>query len=255
MKKVFCLILILLSLVMVALGENSIISYEQLISGAYNGETIEVNAKAIPIIPYYNLIYLWAIEKEDGSFEVVDNSETRWCVTEEDYKRASSREKEALDNGEVFTLEIKLRKDGIPMVNSFRLQGSMSQEQMLQQYLWISLAVIFVMVCIAVVCFKRSKYSPPKYRPVAVKTKFIDSSHTATSQIKTGSAVGRAAVGGLIAGPVGALVGAGTAKQKTVEHHTTTFMVYYDDGSRKAETVSNGSYQYKRYMELLDVGE
>lgn len=255
MKKVLCLILVLFSLVTTGLGENAAISYEQLISGAYNGETVEVNAKAMSIIPYYNLIYLWAIEKEDGSFEVVDNSETRWCVTEEDYKRASSREKEAFDNGEVFTLEINLWKDGTPKVNSFRLQGTMSQEQMLQQYLLISLGAIAVLICIAVVYFKRSRNSLPKYCPVAVRTKFIDSSHTATSQTKAGSVVGRAAVGSLIAGPVGALVGAGTAKHRIVEHHTTTFMVYYDDGSRKAETVSNGSYQYKQYMELLDVGD
>lgn len=255
MKKLFCWLIVLLCLVSTARGENITISYEQLVSGKYDGDTIEVNAKALPITPYYNLIYLWTVEKEDGSFEVVDNSETRWCVTEEDYKRASSREKKAFDNGEVFTLEIKLFENGTPRVNSFRLQGTMSQEQMLQQYSLISLGVIAVLICISVVCFKRSRNSPPKYRPVAVRTKFIDSSHTATAQTKTCSAVGRAAVGSLIAGPVGALVGAGTAKQKIVEYHTTTFIVYYNDGSRKAETVSNGSYQYKRYMELLDVGD
>jgi uncharacterized membrane protein YeaQ/YmgE (transglycosylase-associated protein family) len=90
-----------------------------------------------------------------------------------------------------------------------------------------------------------------------VKTKFIDSSHTATStsRTSTSSAIGRAAVGSMIAGPVGAVVGASTAKQRhTVnEHHTTTFMVYYSDGTHRHETVENNSSKYNLYMSKLEL--
>ena len=90
-----------------------------------------------------------------------------------------------------------------------------------------------------------------------VKTKFIDSSHTATSSSRTkaGSALARGAVGGALLGPVGMVAGAASAKKKTVvkESHTTTFMVYYEDGTHKAETVSNSSALYEIYMSKLEM--
>lgn len=94
-------------------------------------------------------------------------------------------------------------------------------------------------------------------RQTVVKTKFIDSSHTVTQTAtpKTGSAIGRAVVGDTVAGPVGAIVGASTAKQKvtTEEKHETTFMVWYSDGTRKHETVANGTELYNFYMDMLDL--
>lgn len=258
MKKLISIFFILLCLnPAICFGEESVITYEQLVSGDFNGETVEVRAKAIPMNQYYNLIYMWSVEKEDGTFEFVDMSQTRWCVSEEDYDKASSSEKEAFHNEDVFILTVWLRNDGQPSVREFRLPGAMSEDESMALFLMI-FGGAFVL-CIIVLIFignrKRDETIPVRRQPQAIKTKFIDSSHTATSRAKTGSAVGRAAVGGMIAGPIGAIVGASTAKHKTTEHHTTTFMVYYDDGTRKVETVSNGSYQYDKYMKLLDMGD
>lgn len=85
-----------------------------------------------------------------------------------------------------------------------------------------------------------------------VKTKIVDSSHTSSNQVSTGSAVGRAVVGNALFGGVGAVVGASTAKRKTKEHHTTTFLVYYDNGTTLHKTVENGTPLYEKYMAKLE---
>ena len=94
-------------------------------------------------------------------------------------------------------------------------------------------------------------------RKTVWKTRFIDSSHTATSssRIRTGSAVARGLVGGALLGPVGAVAGAATGRQRTTvnEHHTTTFMVYYIDGSHRVETVENTTERYRIYMSKLEM--
>lgn len=259
MKKVLCLwiCLILMAITHISYAENTIVTYEQIVNGECNGQTIEI--EAIPlVIDYYNLRYVWAVKTADGDYEQVSETESRWCVSEDEYNKASSAEKDAFDNQDAFILTVSLREDGRPFVEEFRLPGTMSEDE--------SMSLFFlVMVVLLVLCFvvlivlgnkKQNDGAPIRRKlPEVVKTKFIDSSHTATSHAKTSSAVGRAAVGGMIAGPFGAIVGASTAKHKTTEHHTTTFMVYYDDGTRKVETVSNGSYQYDKYMRLLDMGD
>lgn len=104
---------------------------------------------------------------------------------------------------------------------------------------------------------KKDKEKKEKAKTEVIKTKIIDTSHTATvtSKAKTGSSVGRAVIGGAIAGPAGAMIGAGTAKRKVTvdEHHTTTFMVFYQDGTRNHDTVENGTELYHIYMEKLDI--
>lgn len=82
-----------------------------------------------------------------------------------------------------------------------------------------------------------------------LKTKIIDT--FTDSRASTGSAVGRAIVGNLLAGPVGAVVGASTAKDKITRE--TMFMVFYTDGTREHKTVRNGSRQYEEYMKYLEL--
>lgn len=257
MKK-FLIVFLCLFLPVSALADKlPRITYEQVVSGEYYGQEVEINAIAVPMASYYNLTHFWSVEKEDGTFEIVDKSETRWCLSEEDYKKASNDEKKAIDEQDVLTLTVYFKNNGTPHIREFRLPGAMTSEQELECFIYAAFGVLALLIVLLIIMGKRkqNEYIPSVRKPQVIKTKFVDSSHTATSKTKTGSAVGRAAIGGLVAGPVGALVGAGTAKQKTVERHTTTFMVYYDDGSRKVETVSNGSYQYDRYMELLDMGD
>lgn len=122
----------------------------------------------------------------------------------------------------------------------------------------IMMGTLIVIVPILIInTYLQEKKQIEKERPRIVKTAIVDSSHIATSssKAKTGSAVGRAVVGGMVAGPIGAIIGAGTAKQKTTvtEHHTTTFMIWYTDGTRQHKTVENGGMWYNLYMEKLDI--
>lgn len=130
----------------------------------------------------------------------------------------------------------------------------------------IMFAVAFVIVIYLAISEhkRRKKYGKPmsaeQYQKMMekdpyeiVKTKIIDTSHTSSDQVSTGSVVGRAVVGNALFGGVGAVVGASTAKKKTKEHHTTTFMVYYDNGMTQHKTVENGSKLYEKYMAKLEV--
>ncbi|WP_459129200.1 hypothetical protein [Guggenheimella bovis] len=130
----------------------------------------------------------------------------------------------------------------------------------------IIFAVVFI--CLIYIAIeehqRRKKYGKPitveQYRKMMetdpyeiVKTKIIDTSHTSSDQVSTGSAVGRAVIGGALFGDIGAIVGASTAKRKVKEHHTTTFMVYYDNGMTQHKTVENGSKLYEKFMAKLEV--
>ena len=120
----------------------------------------------------------------------------------------------------------------------------------------VALFVIAVSVVLWVELIQESR-TLKKETQTVVKTIFIDSSHTATvtQNPRTGSAIGRAFVGGAIAGPAGAVIGAGTAKQKgnVNETHKTTFIVWYIDGHWEHKTVDNNSKLYNLYMSRLDL--
>lgn len=138
-------------------------------------------------------------------------------------------------------------------------------EEFVQKY-FIAIALVFLLIVLFLTYLwyklwkKKNAAREEKMKRLAAsiaKTKIIDTSHTATatSKAKTGSSVGRAVIGGAIAGPAGAMIGAGTAKRKVTvdEHHTTTFMVFYQDGTRNHDTVENGTELYHIYMEKLDI--
>ena len=89
------------------------------------------------------------------------------------------------------------------------------------------------------------------YLETIQKTVIVDSSHTATSQPKKSSMVGRAVVGDLLFGTTGAIIGAATAKHTVKEKHATTFLVYFTNGTTRAITVDNNSKEYRMYMSKL----
>lgn len=102
---------------------------------------------------------------------------------------------------------------------------------------------------------RRKSIADERFR--VVKTKLLDSCHTATStsRLNTDSALGRGILGGAAFGTVGAILGVASAEQEVTIHerHTTTFMVWYKDGLRTHRTVDNGSDLYNIYMDKLDV--
>ncbi|MCM1233984.1 MAG: hypothetical protein NC489_28080 [Ruminococcus flavefaciens] len=79
---------------------------------------------------------------------------------------------------------------------------------------------------------------------VIEKTRIID----AYGKKSTSSAAMRGTVGGAVAGPVGAIVGASTAKDK----RSTTFLIFYKDGKRITRTVANNSAEYQKYIQYLE---
>lgn len=263
--KRFLLLILICSLLFIGSSvadEPPIITFEQVKSGEYYGETVRMNAIAIEITPYYNLRYLWAIERSDGEFEIVDNSESRWSITEEEYEHASSKVKAAIDNQEPFLLTVNLSNKGLPLVQSYSLVNNevlFDFEEYVAPCL-VGLCIISIMMIIAKIIdtsIQAKKHRLDDERERVIKTKFVDSSHTSTitSQTSLGSAIGRAVVGGMVAGTLGSVVGASTAKQRhtTHEKHSTTFMVYYKNGCNVVKTVDNSSAEYKLYMEKLEI--
>lgn len=87
-----------------------------------------------------------------------------------------------------------------------------------------------------------------------VKTRLLDSG--TTTQMRTGGAVhalGRAAVGNLIAGPLGALAGAATTPGRVSERREVAFKVWFEDGHTEVQVLTLPDVRYKKYLELLDV--
>lgn len=73
----------------------------------------------------------------------------------------------------------------------------------------------------------------------------------AVSKGSLGSALGRAAVGGMIAGGAGAFAGAVTGKRTTKFRGETTFRLTYQDGHTEIETVMDQTPIWEKYMKLV----
>lgn len=116
--------------------------------------------------------------------------------------------------------------------------------------------LIFLIVCAALVAglilfskFLRKiedEWEQEKWN--VVKTRFVKTD--VRIETSTSSAVGRAIIGDIVAGPVGAMVGAATAKEN--DKSESTFIVFYKDGSSEVRTVRNHSDSYDLYMSRLE---
>lgn len=77
------------------------------------------------------------------------------------------------------------------------------------------------------------------------------------TKTKTGSAIGRGVVGGALLGPAGAIIGASTAKKKTITKEVDSgerkFLVEYTDGTRAEETAKVGTSRYNYLMSKLNM--
>ena len=77
-----------------------------------------------------------------------------------------------------------------------------------------------------------------------VRTTIIDTD----SRKSAASSIGRGIVGGFFLGGAGMFGGAMSGKNKK----TTTFLIEYEDGKQKVETVKNGSMSYNLYIKFLN---
>ena len=79
---------------------------------------------------------------------------------------------------------------------------------------------------------------------VILKTRIVD----AYGKTSTASAITRSVAGNVVAGPIGAVVGASTSKS----NRSTTFLIIYENGKKVTRTVPNNSFEYQKYIKYLD---
>ncbi|MDI9506610.1 MAG: hypothetical protein GX246_10085 [Clostridiales bacterium] len=99
----------------------------------------------------------------------------------------------------------------------------------------------------------REERERKKLAQTVVKTRILDGySVTRGSGGGLLETAGRAMIGEWLGGPVGAIIGGATARRTYREYRYTTFKVWYGDGKTKIKTVSNGSYDWEKFIEKLE---
>lgn len=96
---------------------------------------------------------------------------------------------------------------------------------------------------------KRNRKSQAKDARIKARTIVRATIISAGSKANTSSAIGRAIIGDFIAGGVGSVVGASTAKQDG----TTKFLVEYQDGHKAMETVKDNSLRFQELMSYVEM--
>ena len=96
----------------------------------------------------------------------------------------------------------------------------------------------------------KKEFNPNEIVRAAIIDNSASSYKTKTSAT---SAIGRAVVGDVIAGPVGSIIGAGTAKKSTqeIKGKKVRFLVEYADGKKKTEDVKVDSRRYKELIQYM----
>ena len=114
--------------------------------------------------------------------------------------------------------------------------------------------VIFVpaFVLKVVMPLRREKKRKKHLRNV-VKTRLLGVGNDVAVTTDTLDAIGRGVIGGAVAGPMGAAVGASTARRtvSSTGARQVTFLVYMRSGKKLIKTVSKGTPEYRRYMKKL----
>lgn len=130
---------------------------------------------------------------------------------------------------------------------------AITSEQLSVAY-WIVMVIgVILLICMIINDIHKKKH-PPK---TVVKTKLIDkhdNSHSST-RTSTSSALGRGIVGAAIAGPIGALAGAATARSETVTNSDTeyTFKVWWSDDTTSIERCKYDDANYRRFIEKIEL--
>ena len=120
--------------------------------------------------------------------------------------------------------------------------------------------LIIAGIVLFIICEVGSKLMPPKPQKepkTVVKTMLLDkhdNSHSST-RTSTSSALGRGIVGAAIAGPIGALAGAATARSETVTNSDTeyTFKVWWSDDTTTIERCKYDDANYRRFIEKIEL--
>lgn len=235
--------------------------YEDVMSGEYVDEYVCVKARRD-----MTARNLWEIEIENkaGEFVAVDGDDD-WSIRYSLFDECGEELERAYKNGEPVKVKLAIYKDGdarILDVYSYEHTTGRAALEGLTASMPILLVggIVMAVVIIALAMSgptKSYKCEPaPDNRNIRtiVSVRIMDSTGPAYgSKTSTASAVGRAVVGDMLAGPTGAFIGVATAKQKPVKVNdgTMTFRVNWSDGSQTTETYSKGTPMYEKLIKLV----
>lgn len=273
--------------------EQKIITYEKMQAGNYEGDSFRVIAKPVKGTIYGRTAWIWLVQNRQGDFQTVDGGHD-WLVDEYELEKLSTDQQASIRAGEEFVLTInelagRLYVKGFEKhVQPVRGSGEYDTDDRTSMiFCFVFIGGCVIAIIIGVVYSKAKKKRQIEYygsedklaeaereaeiiewqqkererqrrerARTIVKTRIIDfysNSHT-TGRTSATSAVGRGIVGGMIAGPLGAAVGASTAKKKytTNEQRVVIFKVWYADGHDEIKRVSQGSSDYNKFIEKIE---
>lgn len=233
--------------------------YEGLNPAEHLDERVNIRAMRDP---WYSDV--WSVENEAGEFIPVEDS-ADWTVRYTMFEKCDPSLKKLYDEGKPvkLTLYFSSRGEG-RIMDVYEYDHTTFGELAESMPMILGVAAVGI-VAIIIVCIalsaggptKRYRMEPPRQERnerTIVSVRILDSSGPVYgSKTSTASAVGRAFVGDMLAGPTGAIIGATTAKQnpQKFSEGTMTFRITWSDGSQTTETVSKDSYTYKKLIEMV----
>lgn len=258
----FSLVIILFMVgILVSMTTYPDVYYEDVISGEYVGEDVCVKARRD-----LGSRSLWELEIENkaGEFVAVDGDDD-WSIRYTLFDQCGEEVEKAYKNGEPVKVKLAIYKDGEARIldvyeYDHTTFGAIADSAPMILGIVAVGAVVIVIFVVALSMSgptRRYRNEPaPDNRNIRtiVRVQILDSTGPAYgSKTSTASAVGRAIVGDMIAGPTGAFIGAATAKQNTarVNDGTMTFRIYWSDGSQTTETYTKGTIMYDKLIKLV----
>lgn len=262
MKK-FLLFFLIIDIVLIGMLVESTtypdVYYDDLYSGEYFDEYVHVKAMREN---WYTGV--WSIENEAGEYVVAENSD-EWSIRYAMLDDCDPELKKAYNEGSPIKLQIRIYADGdIRIMDLFEYDHTTFGEfaEAMPMILGVvAIGIVGIIILCAVLNaggpIKTYKMEPPRQgrnERTIESVRIMDSSGPVYgSKTSTTSAVGRAIVGDMVAGPIGAIVGASTAKQtpQKFSDGTMTFRITWSDGSQTTETVSKNSAQYRNLIDMV----
>lgn len=292
MKKITAMLILFVTTLFVcaASAEMQIVAYEKMHRYNYDEKEFRVIARAIEGELFGERAWTWYVKDKEGFFRSVDGG-YGWVIQEYEYEKLPEEQREAIESDKEFVLTINRLADNFYVksfeeyVRDVRSAGTDDEAAMVVCCAFVGACAIALVALIYRSRLKKKSEieyygSEEKLREAEreaeiikwekrelerqrlekartiVKTRIIDSygCTRTTGRTSTSSAIGRGVVGGMIAGPLGAVVGASTAKKKytTREYRTVVFKVWYADGHEETKNVAQGSADYKKYIEKIE---
>lgn len=258
--KRFAAILLLMILVLCATASaEEFATYEDIVFQRRVGQVILVEARGERIDRNRNE-YRLKIRCEDGSYKCVNPSNDKWVITLRKYIYMSKDTRDALKYGKPLILTLEMRKGIQPNFLEISSRDAYQKQAASQRYNTIDVNTVLLIISILalglglLICFvyiyKAYRKKHPK--PVPVSTRILNASRSFREYYSSMEVLGRMALGDMVAGDLGALAFAQTARPHRYEDVKVIFLVRYDNGKNKVETVDAYSDKCQRYLAILE---